>query len=134
MTINASTGSAGSSLSKVNGIGMQDFLKILTSQMSNQDPLKPLDNQQFIAQIAQFSALEQSQQLNQKIAQLLSVQSVSQSVGLLGKTVELNSAGNVISGQVTALALASGQPELTVLSGTGTVLQGIGFSQILTIR
>lgn len=125
---------AASSASQLSGIGLQDFLRILTSQLSNQDPLKPLDNQEFIAQVAQFSALEQSRQLNQKIDQLLAVQSASQSVGLLGKTVEINASSGAVSGQVTALALSSGEPLLSVLTGSGTTLSGIKLSQIVSVR
>lgn len=126
--------SSASAATEVNGVGLQDFLKILTSQLSNQDPLKPLDNQEFIAQVAQFSALEQSRQLNLKIDQLLTVQSATQSVGLLGKTVGLNSTTGVVSGLVTALDLSSGEPQLTVQTSGGTTFTGVSISQIVTIR
>ncbi len=67
---------AGSSAVDLNakGIGLQDFLKILLTQLTYQDPLKPVDNQQFMAQIAQFTTLEQTQQLNSKIDALLTTQ------------------------------------------------------------
>lgn len=120
--------------SQVTGIGLQDFLKILTSQLGNQDPLKPLDNQEFIAQVAQFSALEQSRQLNQKIDQLLAVQSATQSVGLLGKTVEVNSSSGLVAGEVTALKFLSGEPFLSVLTGTGALLESVSLSQVSTVR
>lgn len=122
------------SASQAGNIGLQEFLKILTSQLSNQDPLKPLDNQEFIAQIAQFSALEQSRQLNQKIDQLLVVQSAVQSIGLLGKTVDVQSSGGAVSGQVTALSLVSGEPQFTVKTSSGALLPGLSFNQITAIR
>lgn len=126
--------SATSTASQISGIGLQDFLKILTSQLSNQDPLKPLDNQEFIAQVAQFSALEQSRQLNQKIDQLLAVQSATQSVGLLGKTVEVSSTSGTVSGSVTALAFSSGEPFLTILTTAGALLEKVSLSQVLSVR
>lgn len=125
---------ATSAATQINGVGLQDFLKILTSQLSNQDPLKPLDNQEFIAQVAQFSALEQSQQLNQKIDQLLSVQASVQSVGLLGKTVDVNSSNGTVSGQVKAFSLSSGEPLLTIQTGAGTQIDGVTLAQIITVR
>ncbi len=126
---------ATSAISGTNGIGLQDFLKILTSQLSNQDPLKPLDNQEFIAQIAQFSALEQSRQLNEKIDQLLSVQSVNQSVGLLGKTIDFTSStGSVVSGAVTAINLSSGSALFTIRTSAGVFLNNITLSQINNVR
>jgi flagellar basal-body rod modification protein FlgD len=123
------------SASQANNLGIQDFLRILTSQLSNQDPLKPLDNQEFVTQIAQFSSLQQSQQLNQKVDQLLATQAATQSVGLLGKSIDFAiTNGSTVSGQVTALSLTSGQPQLSVLTTTGALLQGVNFSQIISIR
>ena len=122
------------SISQVTNIGLQDFLKILTSQLSNQDPLKPLDNEAFVTQIAQFATLEQTGQLNQKIEQLLSVQSVTQSVGLLGKTIDVKTdAGATLSGTVSAIDYVSGSPQLTISTGSG-VLQGVGLSQIMSVH
>ncbi|HYD61589.1 MAG TPA: flagellar hook capping FlgD N-terminal domain-containing protein [Noviherbaspirillum sp.] len=132
MTIEST--SAASTASQVSSIGLQDFLKILTSQLSNQDPLKPLDNQEFIAQVAQFSALEQSRQLNQKIDQLLAVQSATQSVGMLGKTVDVSSSSGTVSGQVTALKFSGGEPFLSVLTTAGALLEGVSLSQVLSVR
>ena len=120
--------------SQSSNIGIQDFLKILTTQLNNQDPLKPVDNQEFVAQIAQFASLEQSRQLNNKIDELLSVQSSTQSVGLLGKTVDINQNGFLVSGKVTALTLASGQPLLTVTTANGQFQNDIPLSQIINIR
>lgn len=115
-------------------IGIQDFLKILTAQMNNQDPLKPLDNKEFVAQIAQFANLEQSRALNVKIDTLLALQSATQSVGLLGKTVDINQNGTIITGTVTALSLQSGEPLLTVRTPSNTFQDNVTFSQILNIR
>ena len=133
MAISA-TAAATSAATQINGVGLQDFLKILTSQLSNQDPLKPLDNQEFIAQEAQFSALEQSQQLNQKIEQLLSVQASTQSVGLLGKTVDINSSSGTVSGQVKGFSLSNGEPLLTIQTGAGSQIDGVTLAQIIAVR
>ena len=115
-------------------IGIQDFLKILTAQLNNQDPLKPVDNEQFVAQIAQFATLEQSRQLNVKIDDLLSVQSAIQSVGLLGKTVDVNQGGFLLSGLVTALDVSSGVPLITIKTGAGAFQSQISLGQITNIR
>jgi flagellar basal-body rod modification protein FlgD len=120
--------------SQLSGVGIQDFLKILSSQLNNQDPLKPVDNEQFIAQIAQFTALEQTQELNQKIDGLLSLQSASQSIGLLGKSVSINSSGSTVSGTVTALDFSSGTPQMSVTATDGSVITGVTLSQIVTVR
>jgi flagellar basal-body rod modification protein FlgD len=134
MTISAASAVGASQPSQSSSLGMEDFLKILTAQLNNQDPLKPVDNAEFIAQIAQFASLEQSRQLNEKIDTLISSQSATQSVGLLGKTVDVTASGTTLTGRVTALALSSGQPLLTVTTDAGAVKDGIALSQVLKIR
>lgn len=134
MPISSATVSGAASAGQSSNIGIQDFLKILTAQLNNQDPLKPVDNQEFVAQIAQFATLEQSRQLNEKIDNMLSVQSSTQSIGLLGKTVDINMNGVMVTGRVTALALDSGQPLLTVTTAANQFQDGITLSQIINIR
>ena len=133
MTISMSPAIGSANAGQSGNIGIQDFLKILTSQLNNQDPLKPVDNQEFVAQIAQFATLEQSRQLNSKIDALLSAQSSTQAIGLLGKTVDANVGGKVLSGRVSALSLASGQPMLSITAGTGVPVE-VTLGQILNIR
>lgn len=134
MAISSSAAVGTGAPSQSGNIGIQDFLKILTSQLNNQDPLKPVDNQEFVAQIAQFATLEQSRQLNVKIDDLLTVQSSVQSVGLLGKTVDVNQNGFIVSGRVSALDVSSGSPMLTVTTATGAFQNNISPSQLLNIR
>jgi flagellar basal-body rod modification protein FlgD len=132
-TIGALTGS-GSALSGNSSIGLQDFLKILTSQLSFQDPLKPMDNQQFMAQMAQFTALEQSQQLNTKMDALLSTQASLQSVGLIGRTVDVTTQAGTLSGTVVALSLSGPQPSISVRDSNGTVTPNLSLDQITAVR
>src|SRR5688572_24054510 len=65
------------------GLGQEDFLKVLLTQLSFQDPLKPLDNQEFIAQMAQFTNLELTRQQNDRVESLLTIQSATQAIGLI---------------------------------------------------
>ncbi|MGQ5524418.1 flagellar hook assembly protein FlgD [Chitinimonas sp. PSY-7] len=116
------------------GLGLQDLLKILLTQLTYQDPLKPMDNQEFVAQIAQFSSLEATRQLNDKIDQMLTIQATTQSVGLLGKTVDIELPSGAVSGQVTGLTLKDGSPNLTIKKADGQVVAGIAFSQIAAVR
>lgn len=119
---------------QANGIGMQDFLKVLLTQLTYQDPLKPMDNQQFMAQMAQFTSLEQTQQLNTKIDALLSTQASLQSVGLIGRSVQISTSGGPVSGTVTALSLAGSTPQLTLQTSSGATLTGIGLGQITLVN
>ena len=65
-------------------VNQEDLFKILLTQLSYQDPLKPMDNAEFIAQLAQFTSLEQTRQTNDNISSLLKMQASDQSIGLLG--------------------------------------------------
>lgn len=132
MPINISR-TEGVSAAQAGNIGIQDFLKILTEQLNNQDPLKPVDNEDFVAQIAQFTSLEQSRQLNAKIDQLLAGEAANQSIGLLGRNVEALVNGRSIIGVVTAIGLKSGEPLLTITTSSGFPEGNINLSQLVNI-
>jgi len=115
-------------------IGQDDFLRIMLTQLRFQDPLKPVDNQQFVAQLAQFSALEINRQQSDKIDTLLTIDGANQAIGLLGKNVQAGSsvsAGGV--GQVTAITFSSGEPRLTVKTDT-TTLVDVKLSDVSLVR
>jgi|WetSurMetagenome_2_1015567.scaffolds.fasta_scaffold607599_1 flagellar basal-body rod modification protein FlgD len=60
-----------STASKVTSeVGMNQFLELLVTQLQNQDPMNPMDNQQFVAQLATFSSLEQLISINQGVSSL----------------------------------------------------------------
>ncbi|WP_418124747.1 flagellar hook capping FlgD N-terminal domain-containing protein [Variovorax sp. 160MFSha2.1] len=127
-------GSSGSTNLQASSLGMEDFLKILLTQLTYQDPLKPMDNQQFMAQMAQFTSLEQTQQLNNKIATLITNQAALQSVGLIGKTVDINTSSGTATGTVSALSLSGDAPMLTVRTTAGATLSNISLSQLVSVR
>jgi flagellar basal-body rod modification protein FlgD len=116
------------------GVSQEDFFRILVAQLSFQDPLKPIDNQAFIAQIAQFTALEQSRQTNDNMTALLTVQSTTQAVGLIGRTVEVTTDAGQVIGTVTTLNFNQGRPQMTIRTPDGAFLFGIGLGQIATLR
>ena len=126
--------SRSSATTQSSSLNMQDFLKILLTQLNYQDPMKPMDNQEFMAQLAQFTTLEQTQQLNTKIDQLISTQAALQSVGLIGRTADITVTSGTVTGTIKALSLSGDSPQLTVLSSTGETLTGISLSQIAAVR
>ena len=127
-------GATGLATSSAGSLGLQDFLKILLTQMTYQDPLKPMDNKEFMAQMAQFTTLEQTQQLNDKIATLITNQAALQSVGLIGRTVQIETDGGAVTGTVSALSLAGAAPSITVQTAAGATLSNIGLGQISFIQ
>ena len=136
MTISAISAapSGASSNLQASSLGLQDFLKVLLTQLSYQDPLKPMDNQEFMAQIAQFTSVEQTQQLNTKIETLINNQAALQSVGLIGRTVDATTESGTLTGTVTALSLQGSSPSLSVKTPSGAVIDGISISQIVAVR
>jgi len=115
-------------------INQQDFLKILLTQLTMQDPLKPMDNTAFVAQLAQFTQLQQTQELSSSMNQLVAVQTASQSIALLGRTVGLYEGGFVSSGQVTGVSVNGNAPVLTVRNAAGQDISGIERNQISDIK
>ena len=133
MTIGSVDASASATQAKP--LGMEDFLKVLLTQLTYQDPLKPMDNQQFMAQMAQFTSLQQTQQLNDKMSTLISNQASLQSVGLIGRAVDVTSStGQALTGNVTAISLAGDTPLLSVTTSAGAVLSNISLSQVVAVR
>ena len=68
-------------------LGKDAFLKILITQLSNQDPLDPLKDKDFIAQMAQFSTLEQMTNMNKTIEQMAAMNKAS-AVSYIGRVIE----------------------------------------------
>ena len=125
-------GAVGSTASS--NLSMEDLLRVLLTELTYQDPLKPVENKDFMAQIAQFSSLDATQRLNTNLEQMLALQSISQSVGLLGKTVSANSDAGPVTGIVSAMQLVDGQPQLTLTTSSGQTFAGITIGQLETIR
>lgn len=98
-------------------MGKDEFLQLLVTQLKNQDPLDPLKNQDFIAQLAQFNSLEQMMNLNTSFQTMLSMQQLSNASGFIGKTVSwYDPNGALQTGKVTEVNMQSGEP----LLGTDT--------------
>lgn len=126
--------SGSDNIAQTRGITQQDFLRILSTQLTFQDPLKPIDNQQFMAQMAQFSSLEQTRMSNEKLDTLLAQQAANQSIGLIGKTVEVQTANGNVAGQVTTISFSSGQPMLTVKAVSGELMTDVALTQVALVR
>jgi flagellar basal-body rod modification protein FlgD len=122
-------------LNPQNSINQESFLRLFVSQLQFQDPLEPVDNREFLAQLAQFSGLETARQTGESIESLLFMTSGQQAYALLNRSVEILGDGNVTtSGTVTAVRFTEAGPELTVTSTAGPVLTGIRLPQIVLVR
>lgn len=97
-----------------------DFLKLLCTQLKNQDPMNPMEDMEFIAEMAQFSSLEQMLNINssvENISSQLASNKTSQAMMYLGSTVTADISddnGNPVSGRVEMVGLSDGEPYLKV--------------------
>jgi flagellar basal-body rod modification protein FlgD len=89
---------------KVNAaLDKNDFLKILITQLSHQDPTQPMNDKEFVAQMAQFTSLEQITNMSNGLSKVADLLSRSQAVSLLGTAVDVSNGGGTISGTVDAV-------------------------------
>lgn len=100
-------------------LGKNEFLKLLTAQMTHQDPLNPMDDKAFIAQMAQFSSLEQLMNMNKTLENQAKGQSQNDLMNYLGRTVKvLNSeTKQVVQGKVTEIVMTEKDAKLKVKDG-----------------
>lgn len=91
------------------------FLRLLITQLRNQDPLSPVEDKDFIAQLAQFSSLEQMYNLTSGFGTLIEYQASVKAFAMIGKQVEfLDSQGGQSTGKVGGVVFEDGQPVLEV--------------------
>ena len=107
-------------------MGKEEFLKLLITQLQHQDPTSPMEDREFIAQMAQFSELEQMTNLNKTIGQMQNFSLTNNAFNLLGKNVEIilnenknndpdiSQVINQVNGKVTAVKLGETEPMITV--------------------
>lgn len=119
---------------KQNTIDQESFIKLFLSQLQFQDPLEPVDNREFLAQLAQFSNLEQTRQTTANTEGLLVMQSSSQALALLNKTVTLAGGIGADTGTVIAVQFTNAGPELSVQTTGGQVLTSVRLSQITLVK
>lgn len=94
-------------------LGKDDFLKLLITQLTNQDPTSPMEDTQFISQMAQFSSLEQMTNMNESFNKMVGVINSSQAATTLGKTVELDIGDSTTQGVVEATSFGA-NPQVMV--------------------
>lgn len=95
-------------------VSRDQFLKLLVAQLRAQDPLEPVKDQEFTAQLAQFSMLDGIEKLNANFGDLLAMQQLTQGAGLLGKSVIYTLSDGTHTGNVEGFSLADGKLQLRV--------------------
>ena len=107
----------------------EEFFKVLTAQLTEQDPMKPMDSQDFLGQLVQLQNLQVTADLSTNFAGMLSQNALSSAGALLGKVIRGTDAGGAeVTGFVNSVSVDGGKVKLLV--GSSQVLLG-NVSEIL---
>lgn len=122
---NSGNNSVPTTTKKNSDLGKNDFLKLLVTQLRFQDPMNPMEDKEFIAQMAQFSSLEEMQNLSRTMVQQAELGQLSQASSLIGKQVAVRTdeehfVGKVVEarrmdGEIKLMVQPEGQPAGTLM-------------------
>jgi flagellar basal-body rod modification protein FlgD len=122
-----------STTAKAGALDKEAFLKLLVAQISNQDPMKPMEGTEFVTQLSQMSAVEQA------IAQTKSLETLSaqmsgvsnaQTMDLVGKTVTVTGTdGKDVEGVVKQVSFDQGYPVIGLVNGTSVPVSSLKIVQ-----
>ena len=117
MSVTAATGTTGTtatnttttkSTNSSSSLGKDDFLKLLVTQLQTQDPMNPMDDTQFISQMAQFTSLEQMKNMNTSVQ-------MTQATSYIGKQVTWdNDQGVEQTGVVKSVRMVNSEPKIII--------------------
>ena len=97
------------------------FLQLLVTQMKSQDPTKPMDSTEYMAQLASFSNVEQAIVTNEKLDAVLNATMLSTAGNVVGRTI---SGPNGVGGEVAQVRLSGGSPVAILVDGSEIALSG----------
>ena len=104
----ASSATGNSSTKTNNDLGKDDFLQLLVTQLQHQDPLAPMEDKEFISQMAQFTSLEQMKNMNSSVQ-------ITQATSYIGKQITwADSQGIEQTGIVTAIRIVNNEPKVMI--------------------
>jgi flagellar basal-body rod modification protein FlgD len=116
------------------GLSFESLLKIILTQLTYQDPLKPMDNFEFVSQLAQFSQIQLGQTTNDRLQQVVSSQGNLQAAGLLGRKVDIPAGAATVTGKVVSIAFQNGDPRITIETADKKTISNISIGSISQIR
>ena len=139
-SIQATSGQAATIKGPNQTLGQDEFLNLLIAQLKNQDPLNPVDNAQFIAQLAQFSQLEQAKQMTTALNTFIQRQDSANATGLvslIGREVTaMGSSVSLVSGSPVSLSYLLGgnaaNVTLQIKNASGATVRTLPFANQVT--
>lgn len=122
----SSTASTASSNNAFGSMSSTDFIKILTQQLSSQDPFEPQDSQALLEQLSTLRSVESQMTLSDSIAELVLQNQVATAGGLIGKSVEgKDTSNNAANGIVTAVRVQDGAAVLELDNGKSLPMERV---------
>lgn len=115
------------------GLSFESLLKIILTQLTYQDPLKPMDNFEFVSQLAQFSQIQQSQVMADRLQQLVSSQATVQATSLLGKTVDIAASNSTLTGKVTGVSFQNGDARISIQTTDNQTIDNLSLTSVSKI-
>lgn len=123
-----STATNTSQAASASSVDYDAFLKLLVAEMQNQDPTKPMESTEYVAQLASFSNVEQSIQTNEKLDQLLNSSFIASAGALIGKNI--TSPDGITTGEIVQVKVSGGLGIAVLASGAEiAVTDGVKISQ-----
>ena len=116
------------------GLSFESLLKIILTQLTYQDPLKPMDNFEFVSQLAQFSQIQLGQTSNDRLQQVVTSQANLHAASLLGRKVDIPAGAATVTGKVVAVVLENGDPRITIETADKKTISNISMGSISQIR
>ncbi|HEX9933331.1 MAG TPA: flagellar hook capping FlgD N-terminal domain-containing protein [Allosphingosinicella sp.] len=126
--------SAGEAATNAFGLSFESLLRIILTQLTYQDPLKPMDNFEFVSQLAQFSQIQLGQTTNDRLQQMVSAQGNMQAAGLLGRQVDIPAGAATVTGRVVSISFQNGDARVTVETADRRTISNIAIGTISQIR
>lgn len=109
-------------------LGQDAFLKLLTTELQNQDPLNPMDDTQSVTQLAQFQALSSQVNLANSFQSFQAGMQLTQAAGLIGHTVSVNATNpttggsSTVTGKIAGVSVVNGTPQFALTDSKGRVI------------
>jgi flagellar basal-body rod modification protein FlgD len=115
-------------------LGKEDFLKLLVAQLTHQDPTNPMQDTEFVSQLATYSGLEQQMTMNKNLESLIASQNLSTAAAatsLIGAVVSYTDEdGNYLMGQVAFLDIVGGEVNLILNDAYNTSIPYSSVQQV----
>jgi len=116
-----------------NIVSQDDFIRLFLAQLTFQDPLEPINNEQFLAQMAQFASLEQTRVMNETLEQQTFIQSSDQALSMIGRSVEVATQDGGVTGTISAISFSQSGASLTITRDDNSFITNVRLSQIRLI-